>query len=117
MAHVNLWEVMTDVASLDKQTSGKCKELQAVRNPRFGTELSLDIDEKTGIWTVVVFDHEDHEQYVKLAITPMGDVKVSRGRRPLIAATKNEVYRFNRADAPRSMPMTNSKGIPTNAKK
>jgi hypothetical protein len=79
--HVNLWELITTVAS--KKDSSNSAECQAIKNyigPRFGTEYSLEINELTGVQTLCVFNHEDHDVNVTLAIQPNGSLTVTRSR-------------------------------------
>jgi hypothetical protein len=78
--HVNLWELITTVAGKDLSNSDSCKAIQADLSPRFGTELSLEIEER-GIWVIDVFDHENPEQKVRMTIQPDGFLTVTRCRR------------------------------------
>ena len=79
MPSVNLWEVMNTVASLnDRPNNDNCKLITEVLGPRFGTELSLEINPATGVWTVKIFDHQNEEHFVSLAVSPSGCVTVTR---------------------------------------
>jgi hypothetical protein len=78
--YVNLWELITAVAGKDLSNNEKCQAIQAVRAPRFGSELSLEINPMTGVWTVSVFSHEDSNQKVSVAINPDGFLTVTRSR-------------------------------------
>ena len=81
MAYVNLWQLITTVASTDKPDAKKCQEIQEIcgRTHKFVTELSLEVNEQ-GDWKVKLFDHENPEFYVELTITPQGKVKLTRNR-------------------------------------
>ena len=79
MAYVNLWALITTVASLDRPDSEKCRAIKVLNGPGFGTELSLEIVDN-GTWTIEVFDHEDSDSKVTLAIQPNGNLTVTRCR-------------------------------------
>jgi hypothetical protein len=80
-AEVNLWELITTVSNEanDLPNQDKCEAIKNMKGPRFGSELTLAIDEY-GVWTVVVFNHDDSSQYVQTSIAPSGRVTVTRGR-------------------------------------
>ena len=81
MAYVNLWELITTVSSSkhDLPRRAECEEIKNKIGPRFGGELSLDIDDH-GRWVVKVFNYTDSTQFVEMAINPDGFTRVTRGR-------------------------------------
>lgn len=79
MASVNLWQLITTVASKDCPDTDRCKAIKSITSPRFGTELTLEIKE-TGVWVVEIFDHQDSRNKITLSINPNGFISVTRCR-------------------------------------
>ena len=89
MAHINLWELITIVASENRDLPRReeCEAIQqacAAGKCSFASELSLEVE--NGMWTVKLFNHEQSEEFVELRVSPGGRVTVTRGR------TTNDVY-------------------------
>lgn len=85
-AHVNLWELITDIASKPElHNSDKCKKIldQYPKVPGvspFATELSLEVIDGVA-WKIKAWDHNDSTNYVELSIDGSGNITITRGRK------------------------------------
>jgi len=81
-ASVNLWELITTVASskYDLPRSDACRDIQNAKSNGQVSELSLDI-ESDGAWIITAFDH-DYPQKMKVVLTvlPSGRLIIERTR-------------------------------------
>ena len=80
MSRVNLWQLINTVSSGDYSDSPNCKEILAEYGQRFATELSLEITtiDNNSVWTVTLFDHNDHNKHIELQVLPNGSIQLTR---------------------------------------
>lgn len=78
-AQVNLWELITTVATRDLPRSTECKEIKdlCARTHSFATELTLKVRDD-GAWVVHLFSHGDSTDYITLTVERSGRCTVER---------------------------------------
>lgn len=79
-SYVNLWELITTVASKDLPNAEKCRKIQEVcgKTHNFGSELSLEVF-GTGGWQIKVFHHDSEcPNEITLWISPSGNISVTK---------------------------------------